>query len=43
MAATASAVRAQIIGTSVNVGALGIGPLVAGILAQWATQPLTLS
>jgi MFS family permease len=40
---TASAVRAQIIGTSVNVGALGIGPLVAGILAQWATQPLTLS
>jgi predicted MFS family arabinose efflux permease len=40
---TASAARAQIIGTSVNVGALGIGPLVAGILAQWATQPLTLS
>ncbi len=40
---TASAVRAQIIGTSVNVGALGIGPLVAGILAEWATQPLTLS
>jgi MFS family permease len=40
---TASAVRAQVIGTSVNVGALGIGPLVAGILAQWATQPLTLS
>ena len=39
----ASAVRAQIIGTSVNVGALGVGPLVAGILAQWATQPLTLS
>lgn len=25
-----------------NVGALGIGPLVAGCLAQWATQPLTL-
>jgi MFS family permease len=40
---TASPVRAQIIGTSVNVGALGIGPLVAGVLAQWATQPLTLS
>jgi predicted MFS family arabinose efflux permease len=38
----ASAVRAQVIGTSVNVGALGVGPLVAGILAQWATQPLTL-
>jgi hypothetical protein len=26
----------------VNVGALGIGPLVAGCLAQWAPQPLTL-
>jgi Sugar (and other) transporter len=30
------------IGTSVNVGALGIGPLVAGCLAQWASRPLTL-
>jgi MFS family permease len=30
----ASAVRAQIIGTSVTVGALGIGPLIAGCLAQ---------
>ncbi len=30
------------IGTSVNVGALGIGPLVAGCLAQWASHPLTL-
>jgi hypothetical protein len=26
----------------VNVGALGIGPLVAGCLAQWAKWPLTL-
>jgi len=34
---------AQTIGTSVNVGALGIGPLVAGFLAAWATHPLTLS
>ena len=25
-----------------NVGALGIGPLVAGCLAQWARRPLTL-
>jgi hypothetical protein len=39
----ASTVRAQTIGTSVNVGALGVGPLVAGILSQWTTQPLTLS
>ena len=34
---------ARTIGTSVNVGALGIGPLVAGILAQWAGRPLVLS
>jgi hypothetical protein len=26
----------------VNVGAIGIGLLLAGFLAQWATQPLTL-
>jgi MFS family permease len=39
----ASAVRARNIGTAINVGALGIGPLVAGCLAEWATQPLTLS
>jgi hypothetical protein len=34
---------ARTIGTSVNVGALGIGPLVAGLLAQWAGRPLVLS
>jgi hypothetical protein len=33
---------ARTIGTSVNVGALGIGPLVAGCLAAWASDPLTL-
>jgi MFS family permease len=38
----ASPVPARNIGTAVNVGALGIGPLVAGCLAQWAPQPLTL-
>jgi MFS family permease len=38
----ASVVRARTIGTSVNVGALGIGPLIAGCLAQWARWPLTL-
>ena len=38
----ASMVRARNIGTSVNVGALGFGPLVAGGLAQWAKWPLTL-
>ena len=34
---------ARTIGTSVNVGALGIGPLVAGCLAAWASDPLRLS
>ncbi|HEX6701967.1 MAG TPA: MFS transporter [Gaiellaceae bacterium] len=34
---------ARTIGTSVNVGALGVGPLVAGFLAQWAGRPLVLS
>ena len=37
-----SVVRARTIGTSVNVGALGVGPLIAGCLAQWARWPLTL-
>jgi predicted MFS family arabinose efflux permease len=39
---TASVPRAQIVGTSISVGALGIGPLIAGFLAQWARWPLTL-
>ncbi len=38
----ASPIRARNIGTAVNVGALGIGPLVAGCLAQWVKSPLTL-
>jgi MFS family permease len=38
-----SALRARTIGTSVTVGALGIGPLIAGCLAQWVAQPLTVS
>jgi MFS family permease len=38
----ASVPRAQIVGTSISVGALGIGPLIAGFLAQWARWPLTL-
>jgi MFS family permease len=39
---SASPVPARNLGTAVNVGALGIGPLVAGCLAQWAPYPLTL-
>jgi hypothetical protein len=38
----ASATRARTIGTSVNVGALGVGPLIAGCLAQWVSFPLTV-
>jgi hypothetical protein len=37
-----SVVGARTIGTSVNVGALGVGPLVAGALAQWTGRPLSL-
>jgi hypothetical protein len=37
-----SVVRARTIGTSVNIGALGAGPLVAGVLAEWTSMPLTL-
>ena len=38
----AAAIRARNIGTAVSVGGLGIGPLVAGCLAQWVRRPLTL-
>jgi MFS family permease len=38
----ASAARAQVIGTAVTVGGLGIGPLIAGCLAEWAGRPLVV-
>src|ERR1700722_3726964 len=38
----ASVIPARNIGTAVNVGALGIGPLIAGFLAEWVTHPLTV-
>jgi MFS family permease len=38
---TASIARARTIGTSVNVGALGVGPLISGLLAQWGKLQLT--
>jgi hypothetical protein len=38
----APAARAGTIGTSITVGALGVGPLIAGCLAQWVSQPLTV-
>jgi hypothetical protein len=37
-----SLVRAQHIGTGVSVGGLGIGPLIAGCLAEWVKHPLTV-
>jgi MFS family permease len=37
----ASPIRARTIGTAVTVGALGVGPLIAGCLAQWMKYPLT--
>ncbi len=38
----ASMVGARNIGTAITVGALGVGPLIAGCLAEWASWPLTL-
>jgi MFS family permease len=38
----APALRAQLIATGVNLGGLGLGPLVSGALAQWAGAPLTV-
>jgi hypothetical protein len=40
--AEANLARARNIGTAINVGALGIGPLVAGCLAEWVRKPLVL-
>jgi predicted MFS family arabinose efflux permease len=38
----ASPARAQTLGTAVTVGALGLGPLIAGCLAEWVDHPLTV-
>ena len=38
----ASARRATLIASAVNVGGLGVGALVAGVLAQWVAHPLTI-
>lgn len=34
--------RAQLVATAANIGGIGLGPLVAGFLAQWAPDPLHL-
>ena len=38
----ASSRRAEVIGISANLGGIGVGPLVAGALAQWVSAPLTV-
>ena len=38
----APAQRAQLTAAAVNIGGLGVGALVAGLLAQWVAHPLTV-
>lgn len=38
----ASTRRAEVIGVIANIGGIGLGPLIAGILAQWVRAPLTI-
>jgi MFS family permease len=35
--------RAQLVAIATNLGGIGVGPLIAGLLAQYAPQPLRLS
>jgi MFS family permease len=32
--------RGQVVATAANLGGIGVGPLVAGLLAQFVTDPL---
>jgi MFS family permease len=34
--------RAEVVATAANLGGIGVGPLVAGALVQWAPDPLTV-
>ncbi|TQL66762.1 putative MFS family arabinose efflux permease [Nocardioides albertanoniae] len=36
----ASTTRAEVVATAANIGGLGLGPLIAGVLAEWAPRPL---
>jgi MFS family permease len=38
----ASSKHAEVVGVIANIGGIGIGPLVAGALAQWVAGPLTV-
>ena len=37
---TATPARFEMVSTAANIGGLGVGPLIAGILAQWVDGPL---
>jgi MFS family permease len=39
---TASQRRSEVVATAANLGGIGVGPLAAGLLAQFATAPLRL-
>ncbi|WP_205697955.1 MFS transporter [Conexibacter sp. SYSU D00693] len=34
--------RAEVVAIAANLGGIGLGPLVSGVLAQWVTSPLTV-
>jgi len=34
--------RAEIVGAATNLGGIGAGPLIGGVLAQWVAKPLTV-
>ncbi|MGH9088462.1 MAG: MFS transporter [Acidimicrobiales bacterium] len=34
--------RGEIVGAAANLGGIGIGPLIGGILAEWVAKPLTV-
>jgi MFS family permease len=38
----ASPRRAQLVSTAANLGGIGVGPLLAGALAEWVADPLTI-
>ena len=38
----ASQRRPQLVATAANLGGIGLGPLVSGVLAQWVGHPLTV-
>ncbi|MGH7911409.1 MAG: MFS transporter [Candidatus Dormibacteraceae bacterium] len=39
---TATGRRAEIVAAAANLGGVGAGPLIAGVLAQWVGRPLTM-